>query len=161
MSMKHRIPERASAFVNMKTVLTRVEKRGQLEALIKILGEAKAAEEAELGQELAGEGGEIESYSRIFKENLKVLLGIVVDEVWTENNDDVSTDKSPQDNEPTHNAPKLATHVPNTKVALELAHNRAENVRSQSKESDHSRPYSLGPDEQCMRIVFSLNRCRR
>ncbi len=77
MSVKNRIPERAAMFVNMKTVLSRVEKRGQLETLLKAITDTRDQEEAELGQELLGDPQEVDTYSRVFKENFKVLLGIL------------------------------------------------------------------------------------
>ncbi len=76
-SIKQKIPERAAAFVNMKTVLSRLEKRGHLDVFTKAFTEAKLAEETELLEELGGDSGEVDSYSKIFKENLKVILGII------------------------------------------------------------------------------------
>ena len=76
-TLKKKIPSRAAAFVNIKTVLSRLEKRGHLNILERAITNAKDIEEAELLQELGGDTHEIESYSKIFKENLKVLLGII------------------------------------------------------------------------------------
>ena len=76
-SVKNRIPERASAYVNMKTVLGRVEKRGQLEVFLKLITEAKSLEEDELYRELSEDQKNVTKYSQIFKDNFKTLLGII------------------------------------------------------------------------------------
>jgi len=75
--IKKKIPERAAAFVNMKTVFARLEKRGQLDMFLKEISQAKTLEEAELLEELSGDQTELESYSQIFKENLKIILDIL------------------------------------------------------------------------------------
>lgn len=76
-TVRRKIPERASAYVNMKTVLGRIEKRGQFEKLLSFVAEIKNAEEKELFTELAEDTQNIGKYSNVFKENLKVLLNIL------------------------------------------------------------------------------------
>jgi hypothetical protein len=77
--IRKKIPERASAFVNIKTGLGRIEKRGQLEKLLKFILDIKSAEEKELKIELSDSPSKqtMKKYSSIFKENLKVLLNIL------------------------------------------------------------------------------------
>jgi len=145
-SVKNRIPERASAYVNMKTVLGRVEKRGQLEAFLKLITEAKSLEEDELHCELSEDQKNVTKYSQIFKDNFKTLLGIIgncflfsgyllVDEVWSENA--TAENAAPTREKDTH--PKAQTI---NEAEME------QQIRDCSKETDHAKPYSLSPEDR-------------
>lgn len=149
MMLKQRIPERAAMFVNMKTVLSRVDKRGQLEPILKAITDARNEEDSELGQELLGDPQEVDNYSRIFKENFKVLLGIlgtsyqrkhVVDEVW---------------NQPSHTTwnSNASTQMRSDELSQtkdNTVQQPSPKVRTESPYSgEHSRPYSIGPEDHC------------
>lgn len=76
MSLFERIPLKASAYTNISTVLTRIQKRGHLNNLVSVFSQIKQAEMSELIKEL-NDPKEVQIYSTIFKDNMKLLSQII------------------------------------------------------------------------------------
>lgn len=76
LSLLERIPIKASALNNINTVLSRLEKRGHLNNLVNLLTQIMQAENKNLMEEIH-ELKDIDFFSTIFKENLKVLVPLI------------------------------------------------------------------------------------
>jgi len=75
---------RAATYLNMKTIVGRLERRGHMRILAEGLMEAKRVEEVELKEELEGDIDTFRLCTNVFKDNLKLILGLIVDELWAD-----------------------------------------------------------------------------
>ena len=88
--MEQKILERAQYLLNMKTVFTRLDKRGHIALLKNAFNEIKQEEESLLNKEVNGDCEKVFCCMKVFKENFKVFLSIIgivifyriVDELW-------------------------------------------------------------------------------
>ena len=67
----------ASIYSNMKTIISRLENRGHMDSITDVLAKIRNTEETELKKELEGDMATFDLCSKVFKENLKVILGIM------------------------------------------------------------------------------------
>lgn len=90
-SVAANVRSRAAAYLNVKTIIERLERRGHMKMVAETLKEVKKVEDAELKGEVEEEDT-FELCEKVFKENLKLILGIVgtpcsillVDELWAD-----------------------------------------------------------------------------
>lgn len=145
-----RIPEKINCYANASNIMERISSRDQLAQAIKLITEIKKSEDSLLLKEIDNANknkSDIKNYSNTFKENLKLILSTIIDEVYAEDytaSSDVCTAvsipvplKNIPDNKGLKNEEKKE-HIDVTPIIK----------REISEDPDHCRPYSLSPERK-------------